>query len=302
MSNDIIVDRSEAGQRLDIFLSDKSGHTRSRIRQAIERGEVKINGKIPSKAGYAICGGDIIEYAPPPPADIDARPQDIPIQVLYEDNYLAVIIKPQGMVVHPAAGHAESTLVNAMLFSLTNLSGIGGALRPGIVHRLDKDTSGIMVIAKNDEAHLSLSSQFKEKTVQKEYLALVLGAPKADTGTVDAPIGRHTSDRKRMAVVYSKSARHALTNWEVLERFRGAAYLRLEILTGRTHQIRVHMAHIGHPVLDDPVYGRGAKRGMQYLHARSLSFFHPATGERMTFSAPPPERFTNELERLRRMT
>ena len=284
--------------RLDVYLADETDYTRSYIKQLIDGGRVLLNG-VAVKAGTIVKTGDVIDVDPPEPF-VAAKPNpDIPVDIIYEDGDIAVINKQQGLTVHPAPGNYDGTLVNALLARLGSLSAINGALRPGIVHRLDKNTSGIMVVAKNDRAHLSLSRQIADRSVVKKYIAIVDGHLKDDSGRIDAPIGRNPRDRKLMAVV--PGGRHAVTDYERLERLDGHDLVRFHILTGRTHQIRVHAKYIGHPVTGDEQYGRGPFLGSagQLLHSESLSFVHPTTGEEMTFTAPPPEIFEKVLRVLR---
>ena len=289
----ISVSKEEEGKRLDVFLMEKQPeYTRSRIQNLIKEGRVKVRGK-EMKANYRVKDGDEIVMVIPAPKEITVKPENIPLDIMYEDADIVVINKPVGMVVHPAAGHYSGTLVNALLFHCKDLSGIGGKLRPGIVHRLDKDTSGILVAAKNDTAHLSLSEQLKERAVKREYFALVHGIIKEKYGTIDAPVGRHPRERKKMAVTKGRG-RKAVTHFEVLERFPKHTFLKLKLETGRTHQIRVHLSYIGHPVLGDNVYGpRKKKPGIshQVLHAGILGFTHPRKGDYIEFSAPLPESF-----------
>ena len=299
----ILLQTSEEdrGARLDAFLARAMEDlTRSAAAKAIEEGRVLVSGKVPSKS-LKLTGNETIEFTPEEPAPIDAVPQDIPLDVVYEDDDVIVVNKPSGLVVHPAPGHPDGTLVNALLFHCgASLSGVGGALRPGIVHRIDKDTSGLLVAAKNDFAHLALSAQLADHTMARTYEAVVCGNLREDAGTVDAPIGRHPTDRKRMAVT-QKNARRAVTHWSVIARYNGYTHIRCELETGRTHQIRVHMAHIGHPLLGDLVYGhKRPEKGLsgQCLHARALRFLHPRTGELVTFTCPLPDYFQDVLARL----
>ena len=288
-----------AGERLDTALAAVCGLSRSRAARLIAENRVLVSGSA-ARAALRLREGDLIEVDIPDPAPARAVPEDIPLDIVYEDAHLIVINKQRGLVVHPSAGHAGGTLVNALLFHCADLSGVGGALRPGIVHRIDKDTTGLIVAAKNDAAHQALAAQIKEKTAGRTYLALVEGRVGPDSGRVDAPIGRSSADRKRMAVV--EGGRSAVSDYEVLERFIGETLLQVSLSTGRTHQIRVHMAHIGHPVVGDPVYGSRRRRGElpgQLLHAAKLEFVHPATGEPMTFTAPLPDDFAGHLSRLR---
>ena len=287
-------------QRLDAFLaSSLDGLTRSQATRLIESGEVAVNGRAVSKS-YKLAGGEDIAVTLPEPEPVEAVPQDIPLDVVYEDADVIVVNKPSGMVVHPAPGHPDGTLVNALLYHCAGtLSGIGGALRPGIVHRIDRDTSGLIIAAKNDAAHQYLSAQLADHTLARTYECIVVGALREDRGTVDAPIARHPTDRKRMAVV--AGGREAVTHWEVIARYPGYTHVRCRLETGRTHQIRVHMAHIGHPLLGDKVYGAGKpEKGLegQCLHARTLKFIHPRTGEHMELTSPLPEYFTAVLARL----
>ena len=289
------------GERLDVFAAALAGVTRSRIASLMKDGHVMVDGAAQGKAGYKLKPGMRVHVTVPEPAPTKAQPEDIALNIVYQDADLAVVFKPSGMVVHPAAGNETGTLVNALLKHLDNLSGVGGEIRPGIVHRIDKDTSGLLLVAKNDMAHHSLSEQIRAHAVHRVYKAIVIGNLKADTGTVDAPIGRHPVDRKRMAIV--PGGREAVTHWRVLERLKGATLVECRLTTGRTHQIRVHMASIGHPVLGDPVYGPKKSpypvSGGQLLHACRVGFTHPRTGEEMRFEAEPEARFTQWLEKLR---
>lgn len=283
----------EAGQRLDVFLSDKTELTRSRIGKLIQDGQATVDGKIVLKPGTSVKAGQWIELNIPQIKPVELTPQDLPISVVYQDDDLAVVFKPSGMVVHPAAGNPDGTMVNALMMKLDGLSGIGGEMRPGIVHRIDKDTSGLLLVAKNDRSHLFLSEQIKEHTVQRAYLSILIGRLKENEGDVHGPIGRHPTDRKKMAIV--ADGREAHTHYTVLEELRGATLIEARLTTGRTHQIRVHMASLGHPVLGDPVYGPKKSpylvEGGQLLHAYKLGFVHPTTGENMLFEAKPEERF-----------
>ncbi len=284
------------GRRLDVQLSESSGLTRSRIANLMEEGNVTLDGQAVRKAGQKGKQGQQIVLIVPAPKPAVPEAQDIPLTILYEDADLAVVVKPCGMVVHPAAGNEDGTLVNALLHHLDSLGGIGGELRPGIVHRLDKDTSGLLLVAKNDASQLALSEQLSARSMEKHYRALVEGVIREDGGRIEAPIARSKKDRKKMAV--DEEGRESITEWTVLERGRGVTLLDVHILTGRTHQIRVHMRHIGHPVCGDPIYGsaKGAKVPRLMLHAYSLTFTHPATGERMTFTAELPEAFCRGLK------
>ena len=289
-------------QRLDAFLaSSLDGLTRSQATRLIESGEVAVNGRAVSKS-YKLAGGEDIAVTLPEPEPVEAVPQDIPLDVVYEDADVIVVNKPSGMVVHPAPGHPDGTLVNALLYHCAGtLSGIGGALRPGIVHRIDRDTSGLIIAAKNDAAHQYLSAQLADHTLARTYECIVVGALREDRGTVNAPIARHPTYRKRMAVV--AGGREAVTHWEVIARYPGYTHVRCRLETGRTHQIRVHMAYIGHPILGDTVYG--AKKEVagltgQCLHAVGLRFLHPRTHEVMELSCPLPEEFTRMLQKIRK--
>ena len=289
-------------QRLDAFLaSSLDGLTRSQATRLIESGEVAVDGRAVSKS-YKLAGGEGIAVTLPEPEPVEAVPQDIPLDVVYEDADVIVVNKPSGMVVHPAPGHPDGTLVNALLYHCAGtLSGIGGALRPGIVHRIDRDTSGLIIAAKNDAAHQYLSAQLADHTLARTYECIVVGKLREDRGTVDAPIARHPTDRKRMAVV--AGGREAVTHWEVIARYPGYTHVRCRLETGRTHQIRVHMAYIGHPILGDTVYG--AKKEVpgltgQCLHAVGLRFLHPRTHEVMELSCPLPEEFTRMLQKIRK--
>ena len=289
------------GERLDVFTSALAEVTRSRAGALIREGRVRVNGEPQEKAGFRLKPGMRVSVEVPEAVPAKAQPEDIDLEIVYQDQDVAVVFKPSGMVVHPAAGNETGTLVNALLRHLDNLSGIGGEIRPGIVHRIDKDTSGLLLVAKNDMAHVSLSEQIKAHSVHRVYRAIVIGGFREDEGTVDAPIGRHPTDRKKMAIV--PGGRSAVTHWRVLERLRGATLVECRLTTGRTHQIRVHMASIGHPVLGDPVYG--PKRspwpvaGGQLLHACSIGFVHPRTGEELRFEAEPEARFATWLQKLR---
>ncbi len=293
-----------AGKRLDAALARlEPTLSRAQVQRLIERGEVTVAGAH-AKPAHKLRAGERIEGRVPEPVPVAIAAQAIPLVVLHEDADLVVVDKPAGMVVHPAAGHAQGTLVNALLHHCRDLSGVGGELRPGIVHRIDKDTSGVLVVAKHDRAHRALAAQWKEHSIDREYLAVVRGAPRSDSGTVDAPIGRHPTDRKRMST-RARVARSAVTHWRVEERLREATLLRVRLETGRTHQIRVHMASIGLPLIGDPVYGGGrahpAARGLgrQALHATLLGFTHPTTGARVRFESALPADLRALLESLR---
>lgn len=292
-------------RRLDRYLSQHLPNlSRSRIQQLIEKGFVQVNGLICTSKKATVQPGDLISLEIPDPQPLDLQPEDIPLDILYEDNDLLIINKPAGLVVHPAPGHPEGTLVNALLAHCPTLPGIGGVQRPGIVHRLDKDTTGALAIAKTDSAHQHLQAQLKAKTARREYLGVVYGAPKTDSGTIDLPIGRHPIDRKKMAIVpVEKRGRPARTLWRVQERLGNYTLMHFELLTGRTHQIRVHSAHIGYPIVGDPVYSSGKSVGVnlpgQALHAWRLTLQHPHTGDWISVTAPPPPAFTTLLEVLR---
>ncbi len=300
----ILLQTSEEdrGARLDAFLARAMEDlTRSAAAKAIEEGRVLVSGKVPSKS-LKLTGNETIEFTPEEPAPIDAVPQDIPLDVVYEDDDVIVVNKPSGLVVHPAPGHPDGTLVNALLFHCgASLSGVGGALRPGIVHRIDRDTSGLIIAAKNDYAHQFLSAQLADHTLARTYECIVVGNLREDSGTVDAPIARDSRDRKRMAVV--SGGRRAVTHWTVLARYPGYTHVQCQLETGRTHQIRVHMAYLGHPILGDTVYG--AKKPVpgltgQCLHAVGLQFIHPRTKELVSLSCPLPGEFTAALRKIDR--
>ena len=291
----------EAFPRADVFFSEKSGLTRSAVKKLAEEGRLFVGGAA-AKASQGVKAGDTVRAEIPDPQPIDARPEDIPLDIVYEDAHLAVVNKPQGMTVHAGNGNREGTLVNALLFRLDSLSGINGKIRPGIVHRIDKDTSGLLVVAKNDGAHLSLSEQIKEKSCKREYLALLDGVLKEDTGRIVTQIGRDKKDRLKMAVLPAGEGRRAETEFFAEERFAKNTLARFSLKTGRTHQIRVHAKYLGHPVVGDPVYGFKNQRfslNGQLLHAFRLEFFHPVTGERMSFTAPLPDYFERVLRLLR---
>ena len=293
-----------AGERLDAFLARCcEGMTRSAAQRLIEEGCVLRGGK-PGKKNDKLNIGDEILVDFPEPKETDIVAKDIPLEIVYEDEDVLVINKPKGLVVHPAAGHQEDTLVNGLLFARADsLSGINGELRPGIVHRIDKDTSGLLAVAKNDLAHVVLASQLKDHTMARTYECIVCGNLKEDSGTVDAPIGRHPSDRKKMCVT-ERNSKNAVTHWEVIDRYRGYTHVRCRLETGRTHQIRVHMAHIGHPILGDTVYGRKKPelgQDSQVLHAGILCFTHPRDGRPVVVMADLPVYFKEVLEKLKRM-
>jgi 23S rRNA pseudouridine1911/1915/1917 synthase len=298
-----IVDDGQAGERIDKFVTEslEADTSRSQVQLWIRDGHVTVDGAA-VKPNYKLAGGDRVVLVVPEPADADIRPEPIPLDVVYEDGDVIMINKPRGLVVHPAPGHTSGTLVNALLHHCRDLSGINGVLRPGIVHRIDKDTSGLLMAAKNDQAHIGLAAQLKEHTVQRKYIALVHGVVAHDHGTVDAPIGRDTYDRK-MYTVTDKNSKEAVTHFLVLERFADYTLLELKLETGRTHQIRVHMKFIGHPLVGDPMYGRskGLTMDGQALHAAVLGFEHPRSGEHLLFEAPLPADMEHLLHVLRTM-
>lgn len=298
------VPEDDFGARIDVFLASKIPElTRSAAARLIEAGAVTKNGGRVQK-NYRVAAGDEFEINLPEPEPSAALPQDIPLEIVYEDGDVVVVNKPRGMVVHPSPGHRDGTLVNALLHHCRGeLSGIGGTLRPGIVHRIDRDTSGLIIAAKNDFAHASLSKQLSNRTLGRAYEAVLRGALPSENGVVNAPIGRHPVDRKRQAVT-EKNSREAVTHYEVIARYPGYTYARCTLQTGRTHQIRVHMAHIGHPVLGDEIYGGRDKKIAiegQCLHARELRFVHPRTLESVTLTCPLPDYFREVLETLRRL-
>lgn len=299
--NKLILQAEESAERIDALLARSvDGLTRSAAQRLLEQGAVTKNG-IPVKKNYKTASGDEFEIVLPDAAETELVAQDIPLDVVYEDDDLIVVNKPRGMVVHPAPGHEDGTLVNALLHHCgESLSGVGGERRPGIVHRIDKDTSGLIIAAKNDFSHLALSAQLADHTLARTYEAVVCGTLREDSGTVDAPIGRHPADRKRMTVT-DKNSRRAVTHWAVIARYNGYTHVRCNLETGRTHQIRVHMAHIGHPILGDMVYGRKRpEKGLegQCLHARALRFLHPRTGEPVELTCDLPQYFQDVLARL----
>lgn len=293
-----------AGERLDAFLARAGeGLTRSAAQKLLEQGLVLRNGK-PGKKNDKLTPGDVVEYTIPEAKPVDIVPTEIPLDIVYEDEDLLVINKPKGLVVHPAAGHSDDTLVNGLLYALgDDLSGINGELRPGIVHRIDKDTSGLLAVAKNDFAHTMLASQLKDHTMARTYEAIVVGTFREDSGTVDAPIGRHPTDRKKMCVT-QRNSKPAVTHWEVVQRYRGYTHIRCRLETGRTHQIRVHMAYIGHPILGDTVYGRKKPelgQDSQCLHAGALCFQHPRDGHPVMVFAQLPPYFQEVLDKLEKI-
>ena len=304
----LTVEKEYSGMRLDAYLASVTEMSRSAAARLADSGEIKRNG-VPVLKKQIVSEGDIIEYDEPDPEVSEVIAENIPLDIVYEDEALLVVNKPSGMVVHPAPGNYTGTLVNALLYHVGDrLSGIGGVIRPGIVHRIDKDTSGLLVVAKNDLAHSRLSEELGYHGIEREYHALVEGGFSEDAGEVDLPIGRHPVDRKRMAIVKGEGGREARTHYEVLERYGRISYLRLRLETGRTHQIRVHMSHLGHPLLGDPVYKKSKNEfesrhpqlfDGQMLHAKRLSFTHPISGERMEFEVPLPKNFEEALRLLR---
>lgn len=302
---EINLEIEEKSDRLDRYLAQHlSDLSRSRIQQLIEQGNVLLNGKICTSKKETVKLGDRVFLEIPAAQPLDLQPENIPLDILYEDDSLLIINKPAGLVVHPAPGHPQGTLVNAILAHCPTLPGIGGVQRPGIVHRLDKDTTGAIAIAKTDQAHQHLQAQLKAKTARREYLGVVHGSPQTESGTIDLPIGRHPIDRKKMAVVPVDSGRAARTLWQVQERLGNYTLMHFQLETGRTHQIRVHSAHIGHPIVGDPVYSSGRSVGVnlpgQALHALRLRLQHPVTEELIDVMAPLPAAFTKLLEALRR--
>ena len=299
------VSPEHAGIRIDKYLAESLPDiSRSYLQKLFRDGEIRMNGKAVKASAKTLAGAEIV-FAIPEPEEPEILPEDIPLDILYEDDDVILINKPKDMVVHPAAGHYTGTLVNGLMYHCREgLSGINGVLRPGIVHRIDKDTTGVLVVCKNDRAHNGLAEQLAEHSITRKYRAIVCGNLKEDEGTVDAPLGRHPQDRKKMAIVRSGGKR-AVTHYRVLERFGKYTYIECQLETGRTHQIRVHMASLGHPLLGDEVYGRGKspfKLEGQTLHAMVLGFIHPTTGEYMEFQAPLPEYFEKLLEKLRKMS
>jgi 23S rRNA pseudouridine1911/1915/1917 synthase len=302
----ITVEPSEAGERIDIFLAGKTGITRSQIQKLIEQGNVFINDK-PVNQNYRLRTNDLISVSIPEKQDEGLIPENIPLDIFYKDEHLVVVNKPAGMVVYPAAGHSQGTLMNALAYHCDKLAAIGGPLRPGVVHRLDKNTSGLMVVALDDVAYYSLAEQFKQRTINRRYLALIYGNLKEDTGEIALMIGRSESDRKKMSTSVRRG-KEAVTGWKVLKRFNHAALIEAKLGTGRTHQIRVHFASIGHPVLGDRTYGKkvevevkAQKKIMfprQMLHAERLGFIHPITGKHLEFSSPLPEDMAEKIEEL----
>ncbi len=296
---ELTVQAEDHGSRIDKYISDNIEQlTRSAVQGLLEKGNILVGGKSVSK-NYKLRAGDTVTVEIPEPEPMDAQPEDIPLDIVYEDDDLLVVNKPKGMVVHPAHGHYTGTLVNALLHHCgESLSGINGVIRPGIVHRIDRFTSGLLIVAKNDESHQHLAQQIKEHSFTREYEAVACGHFKQTEGTVDAPIGRHKTDRKKMCVTYENS-RNAVTHYTVLHQYGGYAHVKLRLETGRTHQIRVHLSYIGHPVLGDDVYGKPYK-GIegQCLHARKIGFIHPSTGEYMEFTSDLPDYFQAVLRKL----
>ena len=286
------------GQRADKFIADNTEFTRSHIQKLIEDGFVTVDG-VPVKSNTKLKDGQIVDVVVPDPVALETQAEDIALDIVYEDECMLVVNKPQGMVVHPAAGNYSGTLVNALLAHCgDSLSEINGVIRPGIVHRIDKDTSGLLLVAKDNEAHISLAQQIKQHSLTRKYIALVHGNIKNEDGTIDAPIGRHHSDRKRMCIT-DKNSKNAVTHYKVIERYDGYTFVECRLKTGRTHQIRVHMSSTGHPVIGDPVYGPKKSRfkeNGQLLHARTVGFIHPKTKEYMEFNTEIPERFLKYLK------
>lgn len=299
----MIINSNKNNLRVDTYIVDEiTDISRSSVQKLIVKGNVTVNDKV-VKQNYKVRIGDIIKITIPDPVQLDVKPEDIDIDIFYEDDDVAIVNKPQGLVVHPAPGNTEGTLVNALLFKLNKLSSINGVIRPGIVHRIDKNTSGLLMIAKNDKAHNCLSKQLKDHTVNRIYYALVEGIIIEDKGKIDASIGRSQKDRKKMAVT-SKNSKRAVTNFEIIERFKKFTYVKLKLETGRTHQIRVHMKYIGHPVVGDTIYGyKNAKFGLkgQLLHAKTIGFVHPRTREYIEFNSELPKYFDDILNNIRNM-
>ena len=295
------VTQDNDGMRIDAYLRANTEFSRSRVSALMLEGAVFVDGEVQIKPSFKVSAGQKVVLAVPEIRSVDIVPQNIPLDILYQDADVVVVNKPCGMVVHPAAGNEDRTLVNALLYHVHDLSGIGVEMRPGIVHRLDKDTSGLILIAKNDRAHALLSDQFKERSMEKHYRAVAYGNFREEEGLIDAPIARHPVDRKKMAIV--PDGKPSQTQWKVVERLKGATYLDVHLLTGRTHQIRVHMHSIGHPLLGDRIYAPNIKTNVHIprlmLHAYSLAFTHPTTGERMELTAPIAEKFSATLEKLR---
>lgn len=297
------VPASGQGERIDRWVASQLELSRSRVQSLIGHGQVELNQALCNDKKTLLQAGDRIDLVVPPPLKVDLSPEDIPLDILYEDDELLVVNKPKGMVVHPSAGHACGTLVNALLAHCNNLSGINGEQRPGIVHRLDKDTSGALVVAKSDRSHQHLQGQIQAKTARREYLAVVFGRPKTESGTVNAAVGRHPVERKKMAVVPLEKGKHAITHWQLSESLGNFSLMSYQLDTGRTHQIRVHSAHIGHPIVGDPVYTNSRQSPVkltgQALHAWKLTFEHPISGETICAEAPLPDEFQRLLNKLR---
>lgn len=304
MLEEYTVEESQSGMRLDKFLTEiYPDQTRSFLQKLVKSGEIKVNGKPVIKAGFVVEGGDQISASIPTPQAVEIEAENIPLDILYEDADVLIVNKPKGMVVHPSAGHYSGTLVNAIMYHCADsLSGINGEIRPGIVHRIDMDTTGALIICKNDAAHVDIAEQIKEHTVTRRYRGIVCGVVKEDEGTIEGAIGRHPTQRKKMAI-NEKNGKPAITHYKVLQRFAKYTYMEFRLETGRTHQIRVHMASIGHPLLGDELYGNPknlAMKGLhgQTLHAMVIGFVHPTTHEYMEFEAPLPEYFQNLLKKL----
>ncbi len=295
---ELVVEAEAVGERIDKYICENTNFSRSFAEELLENGNCLVNGT-KCKKNYRVKAGDIVEITLPDMEEPEILPENIPLDIVYEDSDLLVVNKPKGMVVHPAAGHYSGTLVNALMYHCKDsLSGINGVIRPGIVHRIDKDTSGLLIVAKNDTAHNGLAEQIKVHSFSRRYEAVVLGGIK-ENGTVNAPIARHKTDRKKMAV--TPDGREAITHYEVIENYGKYTHLRLILETGRTHQIRVHMAYIGHPVVGDPVYGDGKPKWLegQCLHAREIGFIHPITGKELFFTSPLPEYFEKMLKNIK---
>ncbi|MBR5308894.1 MAG: RluA family pseudouridine synthase [Clostridia bacterium] len=305
IENEAVTFTAESASRLDSSIAENCDMSRSSAQQLIENGSVTVNGKTVTQKSCKLKSGDSVTVELPEPEDCTALPQDIPLDIVYEDEHLLVVNKPKGMVVHPAPGNPDGTLVNALLWHCKDgLSGINGVIRPGIVHRIDKDTSGLLVVAKNDKAHAGLAEQIKEHSFTRIYNALLYGHPQNDSGTVNAPIGRNPNDRKKMAVT-EKNSKNAVTHFKVLEDFGEFSLCEMKLETGRTHQIRVHMSYIGYPVVGDPLYAPKEGKNKfgivgQALHARVMGFVHPISGEYMEFSSELPAYFSEVVEKLRR--
>lgn len=304
MLEEYTVEESQSGMRLDKFLTEiYPNQTRSFLQKLVKSGEIKVNGKPVIKAGFVVEGGDQVSASIPTPQAVEIEAENIPLDILYEDADVLIVNKPKGMVVHPSAGHYSGTLVNAIMYHCADsLSGINGEIRPGIVHRIDMDTTGALIICKNDAAHVDIAEQIKEHTVTRRYRGIVCGVVKEDEGTIEGAIGRHPTQRKKMAI-NEKNGKPAITHYKVLQRFAKYTYMEFRLETGRTHQIRVHMASIGHPLLGDELYGNPknlAMKGLQgqTLHAMVIGFVHPTTHEYMEFEAPLPEYFQNLLKKL----